>query len=121
MTDHKAFVDSNILVYLIDNKSKEKTKKAHEFLSPDFFISTQVIAENVSVCLKRLKLSKETVFDFAKLIMGRFRVLQISEQILLKSFEVSIKYQLSSWDSIIIATTSSTIAQSFIPKTCKMA
>ncbi|MFM7429834.1 MAG: PIN domain-containing protein, partial [Flammeovirgaceae bacterium] len=49
-------------------------------------------------------LSKETAFDFAKLIMGRFRVLQISEQILLKSFEVSIKYQLSSWDSIIIAT-----------------
>jgi predicted nucleic acid-binding protein len=104
MTDRKAFVDSNILVYLIDNKSKEKTKKAHEFLSPDFFISTQVIAENVNVCLKRLKLSKETAFDFAKLIMGRFRVLQISEQILLKSFEVSIKYQLSSWDSIIIAT-----------------
>jgi predicted nucleic acid-binding protein len=102
MTDRKAFVDSNILVYL--NKSKEKTKKAHEFLSPDFFISTQVIAENVNVCLKRLKLSKETAFDFAKLIMGRFRVLQISEQILLKSFEVSIKYQLSSWDSIIIAT-----------------
>lgn len=104
MTDRKAFVDSNILVYLIDNKSKEKTKKAHEFLSPDFFISTQVIAENVNVCLKCLKLSKETAFDFAKLIMGRFRVLQISEQILLKSFEVSIKYQLSSWDSIIIAT-----------------
>lgn len=104
MTDRKAFVDSNILVYLIDNKSKEKTKKAHEFLSPDFFISTQVIAENVNVCLKRLKLSKETAFDFAKLIMGRFRVLQISEQNLLKSFEVSIKYQLSSWDSIIIAT-----------------
>lgn len=104
MTDRKAFIDSNILVYLIDNKSKEKTKKAHEFLSPDFFISTQVIAENVNVCLKRLKLSKETALDFAKLIMGRFRVLQISEQILLKSFEVSIKYQLSSWDSIIIAT-----------------
>lgn len=104
MTDLKVFIDSNIIVYLVDNRSKEKTKKAQDFLSPDFFISTQVIAENVNVCLKKLHLSKETTFDFARRIVNRFRILQITEATLLKSFEISIKYQLSSWDSIIIAT-----------------
>ena len=84
--------------------SKEKTKKAQDFLSPDFFISTQVITENVNVCLKKLHLNKETTFDFARRILNRFRILQITEATLLKSFEISIKYQLSSWDSIIIAT-----------------
>jgi predicted nucleic acid-binding protein len=98
------FIDSNIIVYLVDNRSKEKTKKAQDFLSPDFFISTQVIAENLNVCLKKLHLNKETTFDFARRILNRFRILQITEATLLKSFEISIKYQLSSWDSIIIAT-----------------
>ncbi len=104
MTELKVFIDSNIIVYLVDNRSKEKTKKAQDFLSPDFFISTQVIAENVNVCLKKLHLNKETTFDFARRILNRFRILQITEATLLKSFEVSIKYQFSSWDSIIIAT-----------------
>jgi predicted nucleic acid-binding protein len=104
MTDPRVFIDSNITVYLVDNRSKEKTKKAQDFLSPDFFISTQVIAENVNVCLKKLHLNKETTFDFARRILNRFRILQITEATLLKSFEISIKYQLSSWDSIIIAT-----------------
>lgn len=104
MTELKVFIDSNIIVYLVDNRSKEKTKKAQDFLSPDFFISTQVIAENVNVCLKKLHLNKETTFDFARRILNRFRILQITEATLLKSFEISIKYQLSSWDSIIIAT-----------------
>jgi predicted nucleic acid-binding protein len=104
MTDLRVFIDSNIIVYLVDNRSKEKTKKAQDFLSPDFFISTQVIAENVNVFLKKLHLNKETTFDFARRILNRFRILQITEATLLKSFEISIKYQLSSWDSIIIAT-----------------
>jgi predicted nucleic acid-binding protein len=104
MTELKVFIDSNIIVYLVDNRSKEKTKKAQDFLSPDFFISTQVIAENLNVCLKKLHLNKETTFDFARRILNRFRILQITEATLLKSFEISIKYQLSSWDSIIIAT-----------------
>jgi predicted nucleic acid-binding protein len=104
MTDPRVFIDSNIIVYLVDNRSKEKTKKAQDFLSPDFFISTQVVSENVNVCLKKLHLNKETTFDFARRIVNRFRILQITEATLLKSFEISIKYQLSSWDSIIIAT-----------------
>jgi len=104
MTDPRVFIDSNIIVYLVDNRSNEKTKKAQDFLSPDFFISTQVIAENVNVCLKKLHLNKETTFDFARRVLNRFRILQITEATLLKSFEISIKYQLSSWDSIIIAT-----------------
>jgi predicted nucleic acid-binding protein len=104
MTDLKAFIDSNILVYLIDNRSKEKTQKIQDFLSPDFLISSQVIAENVNVCLKKLRITKEDTFDFARRILRRFRMVQITEDVLLKSFEISIKYQLSSWDSIIVAT-----------------
>ncbi len=104
MTDPNVFIDSNIIVYLIDNRSKEKTNKVQDLLLPHFFISTQVVAENVNVCLKKLKLSKETSFEFAKKLMRRFKMLSITQEILLSSYEISIKYQLSSWDSIIVST-----------------
>ena len=84
MTDLKSFVDSNIIVYLIDNRSKDKTKKIQDFLSPEFLISTQVVGENVNVCLKKLRLSKDTAFSFAKKQIRRFKVVSITEDILLK-------------------------------------
>jgi len=104
MTDHKVFVDSNIVVYLIDDRTKEKTEKVQNIISPDFLISTQVVSENVNVCLKKLKLSKQTAFNFARKIINRFKLVQITEEILIKSFDISTNYQLSTWDSIIIAT-----------------
>ena len=96
MIDRKVFIDSNIIVYLIDARSKEKTKIVQDILSPYFLISTQVIAENVNVCVKKLNLRKEAAFDFAKKILKNFTLVLITEEILIKSFEVSIKYQLSS-------------------------
>jgi len=71
MTDlKKVFVDSNILIYLIDDSAAHKKKIVGELLNPDFIISTQVISENVSVCLKKLKLDKQTTFDFAKRLLA---------------------------------------------------
>jgi predicted nucleic acid-binding protein len=106
MTVHdKAFVDSNVTLYLIDNSSNSKKQKAENFLSPDFLISTQVIAENVNVCLKKLKLDKLTTFDFARRLLQHFRTtVTITPEILIKSFDISSKYQVSSWDAIILAT-----------------
>jgi predicted nucleic acid-binding protein len=105
MTVHdKVFIDSNVTLYLIDNSSSYKKQKAENFLSPDVIISTQVINENVNVCLKKLKLDKATTFDFAMKLMGRFQTVVITPEIIIKSFDLSIKYQISSWDSIIIST-----------------
>jgi predicted nucleic acid-binding protein len=100
----KVFIDSNISLYLIDNEASSKKQKAEALLSPDFIISTQVIAENVNVCLKKIKLDKLTTFDFAKMLLKRFQTVIITPDILLKSFDISIKYQVSSWDAIILAT-----------------
>ncbi len=103
MTD-RIFVDSNILLYLIDKSSAIKKQKVENLLSPEFLISTQVVAENISVCLKKIKLDKATTFDFARKLLSRFQTVVITPEILLKSFDISTLYQLSSWDSIIIAT-----------------
>jgi predicted nucleic acid-binding protein len=100
----KVFLDSNISLYLIDKSSNQKKLQVEGFLSSNFLISTQVIAENVSVCLKKLKIDKKEAFAFASALMRRFKVVVITPEILTESFDISLKYQLSSWDSIIIAT-----------------
>lgn len=100
----KVFIDSNISLYLIDNASNSKKQKVEAIVLPDFLISTQVVAENVNVCLKKLKLSKKETFDFAKALLGRFQTVSVTPDVLLKSFEISLNYQLSSWDAIIVST-----------------
>jgi predicted nucleic acid-binding protein len=100
----RVFVDSNVLLYLTDNSSSIKKQKAEDFLSDDFIISTQVIAENINVCLRKIKLDKSTTFNFARKLLTRFEIVLITPQILLKSFDISTRYQVNSWVAIILAT-----------------
>ena len=99
----KVFIDSNVLIYLLDS-NKEKKIKAESFFQPDFFICTQVVSENVNICIKKLKQTKEVAFAHGRALMNNFQVLTINESVLLHSFEISTNYQLSYWDSLIIAT-----------------
>jgi predicted nucleic acid-binding protein len=99
----KVFLDSNILIYLLDNGSLKK-QKAENFLRPEFYISTQVISENANVCLRKLKLTKEVAFAHARGLMERFHVLTIGKETITLCFHISTKYNLSYWDSLIAAT-----------------
>lgn len=103
MTGNKVFIDSNIFIYLLEKKSSKKLKVT-SLLQPDFYISTQVVAENISVCLRKLKTPKKIAFQHGLGLLKQFNLLTIDESTLLSSFEVSTKYQLSFWDSLIIAT-----------------
>jgi predicted nucleic acid-binding protein len=100
----KVFIDSNISLYLIDKSSNSKKQKVEAILLPHFLISTQVVAENVNVCIKKLKLDKKEAFEFAKALLRRFQTVTITPDVLLKSFEISLTYQVSSWDAIIVST-----------------
>lgn len=113
--DQKVFLDSNILIYLLDNNSPKK-QKAENFLRPEFYISTQVITENANTCLKKLKLNKETAFAHAKGLLDRFQIFTIDKETLSNCFSIALKYQLSLWDSLIVASALQSVVIFFIPK-----
>ena len=102
MKDKLTFFDSNILVYLVDN-DLVKREKATTLLNPDFIISSQVVAENVNACLKKLKFTKEVAFDHGDFIMSKLKFVPILPTTLKLAFIISKKYQLSWWDSLIVA------------------
>jgi len=103
MTDKLEFIDSNILVYLVD-KFPEKKTKAEYLMMPHLIISTQVIAENVNVCLKKLNFSKDKSYAHGKTLIDKLTVVQIKVSTVESAFIISNKYKLSWWDSLIVAT-----------------
>ncbi len=106
MTD-KIFIDSNILIYSIDDGEPLKQEIADsiiERLSENGgIISTQVLQEFFNVATKKLKLPKAFVKEVIERLADCFIVHQNSVQDILHAIEISIKTQFSFWDSLIIA------------------
>ena len=93
---------SNILIYLLD-RDELKKDKVTLLLDPNFIISTQVVAENINICLKKLRFSKERAFDHANFLLSKFNVITIEKTFFPLAFQLASKYQFSFWDSLIVA------------------
>jgi len=101
------FIDSTILVYAHDADAGEKHQKAQALIRPFWnqraqpFLSVQVFQE-VHVNLVRLGVpvaqSVTTVSNYFA-----WRVIESTRQLLKKGFENQQRWQLSFWDSLIVA------------------
>ncbi len=103
-TDDIFFFDSNILIYLVDNDLEKKQKTSSLLLDEKSYISTQVINENVNICLKKLKLTKDETFIHGKFLIEKFNLVLIDKEIIYKAFEIMNKYLYNYWDCLIIST-----------------
>lgn len=103
----KIFFDTNILMYTMDKKDQKKFEISRNIVksistehSP--VISTQVLQEFYNACTTKLKLEK----IFIKNIIHSFKsmeIVTIDPQIIEQAIDISIIFQLSFWDSLIIA------------------
>ena len=104
----KTFIDTNILVYSVDQSPAEKDKHAQavELLAaqPDALaISTQVLQEFYVVTTRKLKqpLSEERAAA-ALLGLARLTVVSVDTTLVLAAADTSRTARLSLWDSLII-------------------
>ena len=104
----KIFLDSNILVYFVDEHDSKKQKIAEKLIKNSVemktgVLSTQSLQEFYSVVTRKSLCSKEQ----AKIIVEKFRntlpITQISVSHILKAIDISIQTQFSFWDSLIIS------------------
>ena len=104
----KRFLDSNTLVYCVDEDDKQKQQTARGLVASLLNdrtgrISTQTLQEFFNVSVKKLKRNKSTgqkdVTDFA----DAFPVHTNTVKDILEAITISIKDQLSFYDSLIIA------------------
>jgi predicted nucleic acid-binding protein len=102
MKDKLCFFDSNILVYLVDD-DEVKREKADVLLNPKYIISSQVVAENINVCHKKLNFTKDKAYKHGLGLITKLKFVTIEPSTFHLAFMIHQKYQLSNWDSLIVA------------------
>ena len=101
-TKDKYFVDSNVLLYLTDNKSP-KNIRAKELIASRPTISVQVVFECLNVCLRKLKLPKEMSIAFAKYLFKTCHITGEENETGIFALELFSRYSLQVYDSKIVA------------------
>ncbi len=98
----KFFLDTNIVVYLLSGDS-EKSNKAEQLVMAYPIISTQVANEFANVCLKKMKFTKEETQALVKSLLNACQTISVSVETIHKAMQLSNRYALSYWDSLIVA------------------
>ncbi|MBN8707095.1 MAG: PIN domain-containing protein [Bacteroidetes bacterium] len=103
----KIFIDTNILIYTLDQKDPAKNKKARELVSRIVskhqpVISTQVVKEFYVAATTKLKANafivKNIIHDFRN-----FEIVNNDIELIEQAIDISLVTQLTFWDSLIVA------------------
>ena len=103
----RVFFDTNIIVYTHDDDAPKKRDRARKLLKDAFVddtgvISGQVLGEVFVTLTRKIGIPLADALDEIKRC-SRFRVVEISSSLVLRAIEIQSEYQLSYWDSLIIA------------------
>ncbi len=103
----KTFVDTNILIYSLDNNYPDKQKISRKKLSmlgksKTGVISTQVMQEFYVITTKKYKRDQIKIKNLLK-FYENYEIVQISVNLIHEAIDISILNQLSFWDSLIIS------------------
>ena len=99
----KVFIDSNIFLYVFCDKDKEKQTKASKIILDGGAISVQVINEVSANMLKKLNFSNDGIKEFIISCLNRYKIINVEPSTLLKAVEIRKQYNISYYDSSIIA------------------
>lgn len=100
----KAFIDSNLIIYLYSIDQKEKSDKVNEIiLNRDAFISTQVLNEISSVMFKKFDKTAKEIKNIIIELSNFFNIAVVSQKTILKALNIKNLTHYSYYDSLIIA------------------
>ena len=103
MSDSPVFLDSNICLYLLSTDSAKKHTAEILLALPHTIISTQVISETINVGIKKFQLSHEQLTAHIDFLTLSCEVILVSAELQKKAMDIHFRYQLSFFDSLIIA------------------
>ena len=103
----KIFLDTNILVYSVDNRDPAKYERAIEAVEGRIrdgsgVISTQVLQEFASVALSKLHQRVEIVLAELS-VLEALEVVQVTPTLIRRALELYALRQLNYWDAAILA------------------
>jgi predicted nucleic acid-binding protein len=100
----KAFIDTNVLVYLYSEDEVEKQLCAYNAIKTfDCYVSTQTLNEFSNVCLKKLHASTEFIAKSIDEIASTCIVTLITYEVIRKALTIHCKYGYSYYDCLMIS------------------
>jgi predicted nucleic acid-binding protein len=109
MPDNQAttcFIDTNIWLYaFIETDDTTKSATARTLIQEsEPVVSTQVINEVCVNLLRRADFTEEQVSRLVESFYEKYRVIELTQSVLLMASQLRQRYALSFWDSTIVAT-----------------
>ena len=98
----KFFVDSNICLYILDKESP-KYSIVKQLLEDKPIISTQIVAENLNVCIKKFKLSKADSISHANSLLQACEVRSVTKQTMNEALILLDRFGYTIFDSLVLA------------------
>jgi len=98
------FVDTNVLLYRVDNRDPRKRDIAKLLISElgdGIITSTQVLQEFYWNATNKLRLPPSSARQLVEYLCRR-KVIQVTPSIVLASMDTSERYRISFWDSLIV-------------------
>ena len=102
MSGDRAFLDTNLFVYLYSDNDASKKKCVMDAIdSYDSFVSTQVLNEFCNVCIRKLKLSPSEVRNAVIEIRRACNLVIVDDATTMSALELHERYGYSYYDSLI--------------------
>jgi len=100
----KAFIDTNIIIYLYSEDEPEKQRISKKtFDNYECIVSTQVLNEFCNICFKKFNLSSDEVQYAINEIISQCNVLLIETENISQALDIHAKYGYGYFDSLIIS------------------
>ena len=105
---NKVFFDTNVLIYVVDDRNPEKQKIAVDIITKSLnnengIISTQSLQEFYSATTRKQLCTSSQAKEYARNFSESFNVHQVDLEIIFKAIDISIKNKISFWDSLIVS------------------
>lgn len=98
---NKIFIDSNIVLYLMDNDAHKRSISQHLLLQHPF-INHQVLSEVANVCKRRFHYNKEQVLSLWSDLLTDCNFIETTKTTFQKSSDLVTKYHFQVFDALII-------------------
>jgi predicted nucleic acid-binding protein len=98
----RVFIDTNVAVYLLAEDAA-KAARAEALFAARPTISTQVVNEFVSVCIRKLKLDRDAAYASARALMRHCEVVPVTVATIDEAMRLGSRFGLSHWDTLVIA------------------
>ena len=104
MSDNKAFLDTNLFVYLYSDTDISKKKQIIQAINQyERFVSTQVLNEFCNVCIRKLKLPIVSVREAIAEIQNTCNMIIVDDATVITALGYHEKYGYSYFDCLMLA------------------